>query len=94
MINDYELGLIYKSTLPDEEIAKEKVDLEGFLKEEKGVVGKYEEWGRKRMTYSIKKEANGYYLFLGFQCEPATIKKLDHKLKLNKNILRFLITLS
>ena len=91
-MNEYELALIIKPTLPDEEIAKQKAGIEEFIKAEKGTIGKWEEWGRRRMTYVIKHEINGYYLFGSFSAEPGVILKLDKKLKLDKTVLRFLLT--
>ncbi|MER7079635.1 30S ribosomal protein S6 [Saccharopolyspora kobensis] len=53
-----------------------------------GTVEKVDVWGRRRLSYEIEKNAEGIYVVLDLNSEPATIKELDRQLNLNESILR------
>ena len=56
-----------------------------------GRVEGIQDWGRKRLAYKIKKRQEGNYVLLNFQMDPDQSKKLEQALRLNDNLLRFLI---
>ena len=45
-------------------------------------------WGRRRLAYEIKKNAEGIYAVITLKAEPATVKEFDRQLTLNESILR------
>jgi small subunit ribosomal protein S6 len=49
-------------------------------------------WGKKPLAYDIKGFSDGYYVQLNFSIDPEKIKELNKQLKLNEQIIRFLIT--
>ena len=53
-----------------------------------GSVDKVDVWGRRRLAYEIKKNAEGIYAVISIQAEPATVKEFDRQLTLNESILR------
>ncbi|MFA5644260.1 MAG: 30S ribosomal protein S6 [Patescibacteria group bacterium] len=48
-------------------------------------------WGKKKFAYPIKHEYYGYYGLYEFDLERALISEINNKLRLDNNILRFLI---
>ena len=56
-----------------------------------GRIDGLQEWGKKRLAYKINKKQDGVYVILNFQLESLSTKKLDQLLRLNDNILRFLL---
>lgn len=46
---------------------------------------------RRRMAYPIKDFGDGFYVTTVFRIEPAALRPIENALKLNENILRFLI---
>ena len=56
-----------------------------------GRVDGIQEWGKKRLAYKIKKKQEGNYVVVNFQLESKSAKKLDQALRLNDNLLRFLL---
>ena len=56
-----------------------------------GKIDKKESWGEKKLAYPIKKNQNGFYYFFQFTGQPSEITNLDNSLKLNENIIRYLI---
>lgn len=57
-----------------------------------GKVEKVDAWGKKHLAYKIKKHNEGYYIVYQFRNSPDTIKEIERSLKLNKDVLRYLIT--
>ena len=65
--------------------------LEKLIEATKAKIVKKEDWGVKKLAYSIKKFAEAKYLFFTIETEPAQIKQLEGKIKLEEKILRHLI---
>ena len=53
-----------------------------------GTVESVDVWGRRRLAYEVKKNAEGIYAIVNLTAEPATVKELDRQLTLNESILR------
>ncbi len=62
-----------------------------FISKNGGRVEGLQEWGRKRLAYKIKKKQEGHYFILNFQLDSAHAKKLEQSLRLNDQILRYLL---
>lgn len=56
-----------------------------------GRIDGLQEWGKKRLAYKINKKQDGVYVILNFQLESKSAQKLDQLLRLNDNIMRFLL---
>ena len=56
-----------------------------------GRIDGLQEWGKKRLAYKINKKQDGTYVVVNFQLDSQHTKKLDQTLRLNDNILRFLL---
>ncbi len=56
-----------------------------------GRVDGLQEWGKKKLAYKIKKKQEGTYFLVNFQLNPTQTKKFEQTLKLNDQILRFLL---
>ncbi|RKW70370.1 30S ribosomal protein S6 [Galactobacter caseinivorans] len=57
-----------------------------------GTIDKVDIWGRRRLSYEIKKNTEAIYAVVNFTAEPATSTELDRVLTLNESILRTKIT--
>lgn len=56
-----------------------------------GRVDGLQEWGKKRMAYRIRKKQEGNYVIVNFQLDSKHTKKLEQSLRLNDQLLRFLL---
>lgn len=56
-----------------------------------GRVDGLQEWGKRRLAYKIEKRHEGNYLVMNFQMESKYAKKFEQALRLNDNVLRFLL---
>lgn len=48
-------------------------------------------WGVKNLSYPIKRQTSAYYAHYEFEVESKNISSLDKKLKLNEDIIRYLL---
>jgi small subunit ribosomal protein S6 len=58
------------------------------VRKDGGSVESVDVWGRRRLAYEIKKQAEGIYAVVSLTAEPATVKELDRQLGLNESVLR------
>jgi small subunit ribosomal protein S6 len=58
------------------------------IRNDGGTVESVEVWGRRRLAYEVKKNAEGIYAVIALNAEPATVKEFDRQLTLNESILR------
>jgi small subunit ribosomal protein S6 len=49
-------------------------------------------WGNRGLSYPIAHQTAAFYAHFEFQSEPQNISNLDKNLKLNEDVLRFLLT--
>ena len=56
-----------------------------------GRIDGLQEWGKKRLAYRIKKKADGSYIIVNFELSGAGVKKAEQSLKLNDQIIRYMI---
>ncbi len=86
-MNKYYLTLVLKNGL-DEKARKEL--LEAVVKK-LGKVVKQDDWGVRDLAYPIKHQTKGFYVHFEFESEASTIQALDKALKIEEDILRYLI---
>jgi small subunit ribosomal protein S6 len=59
-----------------------------FLEKNAGNV-KVEQWGRRKMAYSIKKKREGFYILFHHASSAQTKDEFERMLKFNEDVLRF-----
>lgn len=94
-MRDYEIVYIFRSNFTPEEIeAKLERYHEVLTRDGGGEITAVEQWGKRQLAYPIKKEPNGNYVVAQFTADPATLPELERLMKLDDDLLRFLIVLS
>ncbi|HNV97112.1 MAG TPA: 30S ribosomal protein S6 [bacterium] len=87
----YELTFIVDGNIPDTENNRITEEIQTSMKTSGAEVNYCQELGRKKLSYEIKKSQRGTYFVIEFDSEPNSLKSIEKDLKLNKNILRYLI---
>lgn len=62
-----------------------------IIAKENGKIHREEDWGRKHLSYPIKKIYKAHYLMLNIECNKETLDKLNYNFSFNDAILRNLI---
>lgn len=88
MKRPYEVVLIIDSGL-DEEVIKGTIDkATDLIKNQGGLVGRIDKWGRRRFSYELKNKMEGYYAVVELDAEPAVVAELDRVLSITDEVLR------
>jgi len=75
----------------DEEGVKANIEKIKGVIEKDGIVTNVDEWGKRRMAYEIKDNAEGYYVLINFDANPELPKELDRICRISDVVLRNLI---
>ena len=84
----YELMIILDPSLEERTVQPSLDKYLNVVRKDGGSVESVEVWGRRRLAYEVKKNAEGIYAVVQLTAEPATVKELDRQLTLNESILR------
>jgi len=84
----YEVMVILDPSLDERTIEPSLDKYLNVIRKDGGSIESLDVWGRRRMAYEIKKNAEGIYAVVKLTAEPATVKEFDRQLTLNESILR------
>lgn len=93
-MKDYEVVYIFDTQLPEERVNEK---LERFHAQLTGggaaEITAMDHWGRRQLAYPIKKKTGGYYVVTQFRATPETLPEYERLLKLDDDLLRYLVVL-
>jgi small subunit ribosomal protein S6 len=87
-VRAYEVMVILDPSLEERTVQPSLDKYLNVIRKDGGSVENVEVWGRRRLAYEIKKNAEGIYAVINLTAEPATVKEFDRQLGLNESILR------
>ncbi len=61
-----------------------------LITSQKGVVHRFEDWGRRQLTFPIQKMHKAHYVLMNIECGNETLGELEHAFKFNDAVLRHL----
>lgn len=86
----YELLLILKPTLTEEEAQQRVALIKEVLEKNGGEVASTIEMGTRKLAYKIKKFERGTYFVFYFTAPPASISEIERIVRINEDIIRFM----
>ena len=63
---------------------------EGILAREGGTLDNRHDWGLRRLSYPMKKQAQGHYYLLEYQADPSVVTELERNLRIADGVLRYM----
>ena len=60
--------------------------------EAEGTVANIDQWGKRRLAYSINDLNEGYYVLMTFESKPEFPAELERVMKITEGVMRCLIT--
>jgi small subunit ribosomal protein S6 len=84
----YEVMVILDPSLDERTVAPSLDKYLNVVRTDGGTVDNVDVWGRRRLSYEIKKNAEGIYAVINLTADPATVKEFDRQLGLNEAVLR------
>lgn len=87
----YEMMVIFKPNLSDEDLKKEEEKIKDYILNRGGEFLNTVPWGRKKFAYPIEKLTEGIYTLFYFRIPQNELNEFKQTLKLNTNVVRFMI---
>ena len=84
----YEVMVILDPSIEERTVETSLDKYLNVIRKDGGTVENVDVWGRRRLAYEVKKNAEGIYAVISLQAEPATVKEFDRQINLNETILR------
>ena len=89
-MRSYELGVVLHPALEEASVTQAVEKVSQYLKTG-GTVTSVNVWAKRRLAYQIRRQQEGTYVFLQAQLEAQAIRELERNLKLDENVLRYLL---
>jgi small subunit ribosomal protein S6 len=87
-VRAYEVMVILDPSLEERTVEPSLDKYLNVVRKDGGSVESVEVWGRRRLAYEIRKNAEGIYAVVQLTAEPATVQEFDRQLGLNESVLR------
>jgi small subunit ribosomal protein S6 len=87
-VRAYEVMVILDPSLEERTVEPSLDKYLNVVRKDGGSVESVEVWGRRRLAYEIRKNAEGIYAVVQLTADPATVKEFDRQLGLNESVLR------
>ena len=90
MARKYEAMVILNPTLGEDAMNATVEKVKGLV-EASGTLEQIEVWGRKRLSYEIDDQKEGFYFLINFSAEAEFPKELERVLKITEGVMRYLV---
>ncbi len=87
-LRHYELLLILEPSLDERTVAPSIDAFLNVVRQGGGSIESVEVWGRRRLAFEIRKNAEGIYAVINVTAPSAAVTELDRQLNLNESVLR------
>ncbi|KAK3029613.1 hypothetical protein RJ639_037930 [Escallonia herrerae] len=74
-----------------EEVENVNLKVQDFLRENKGKVWRFSDWGVRRLAYKIKKAKRAHYILMNFELEAKLINDFKSMLDKDERVIRHLV---
>jgi len=86
----YESTFIVNASLDDSQVESVIGRVQDTITKNGGEVTSLNKWGRKRLSYTINKKTNGFYVNIEFKAPAPLLAVLERSFQLDEMILRYL----
>ena len=91
MVSQYEVAVLYHPDL-EADLDKATSKVEKLFKDNGGRVVNTDNWGKRKLAYTIKKQDFAVYVFYTVDMPGENVAKLESSLNITDEVIRFLIT--
>lgn len=92
-MREYEITFIVQPEISDEGCAGIREKLDAVLEKSSAIRLLYDDWGKRKLAYEIKKFQKGRYFVLSFLDTGRVVPELERILRIEDSVLRFLSVL-
>lgn len=90
-MRDYELTYIVKPDIDPALLTALVERVTGFVTADGGTITKTNQWGLRHLAYPIRRFREGHYIFMAIQVESPSLARIEQKLRLVEDVLRYLL---
>lgn len=90
-MNNYEFAVLYHPDL-EVDLSKAEGKLTKIITDNGGKIKKTDNWGKRKLAYSIKGHDYAVYVFYIVELPSASVQKIETTLTITDEVIRFLIT--
>lgn len=87
----YELTIVLPGKDTTTKQKKILAKIEKTITDTGGKIGKMQDWGKKSLAYSIKKQEEGCYFFLPLDLAPEEVLGIIRTIENDEDVLRYLL---
>ncbi len=87
----YQTIVILRPDFDDAQIEEQSEKVKGFIARFEGEIVRFDNWGKKRLAYRIRKNRFGIYLNICHKLDGKNVDPLENEFRLDENILKFLV---
>jgi len=86
----YETLFIVNPDSSEEELKGVATKIKGVVSGMNGIVTSYDEQGKKKLAYSVKKQNKGYYVLMDYVGSADIVSELERNMRLDDRVLKYL----
>ncbi len=86
----YETTYILRPNLGEDQFNEIIERTNAIVTDDGGSIIDIEHWGIKKLAYEIKKETQGYYVYMSYAAPGTTVKELERIFRIDDRLLRYL----
>ena len=89
-MNHYETVFIMTPVLSEDQVKETVKGYISYLKDNKSEIVSEENWGLKKLKYSIQKKKSGFYYLIEYKANGSILPNMDVEFKRDEMVLRWL----
>ncbi len=89
-MNIYETVFILNPVLSEKQIEEAVQKFEELITSRKGKISNKENWGLKKLAYTIQNKKSGFYHLFEFSASSETVNELEVEFRRDERIMRYL----
>jgi small subunit ribosomal protein S6 len=93
-VREYEIVYIFDSVLTEDQVNQKLDKYHQHITTKSGEITAVDHWGKRQLAYPLAKKTAGYYVVAQFTGESDSLPELERTLKLDEDLVRYLIVLS
>ena len=86
----YESVFIARQDVSSAQVDTLAENFTNIIQAQGGKVTKKEYWGLRNLSFRIKKNRKGHYVFFNLDAPPEAVKEMERNMRINEDIIRFL----
>ena len=86
----YETLFIVNPDSSEEELKAVATKIKGVISGMNGIVTSYDEQGKKKLAYSVKKQNKGYYVLMDYVGSADIVSEIERNMRLDDRVLKYL----